>query len=371
MCRLLHLADVHLDAPFGGFGREAAARSAAVLEAFRAIPDLAAERDVEAVLIAGDLFDGPRPAEATVIAVREVIRRLRERSIPTFAVPGNHDARALNPDLYPTALDGAVVFTEPRFGAPATVELASGPLSVYGFAYDRAEEPDPLVGFERREGPGLHVVLVHASLPGAPHWGPGSSLVASPEALARLEVDYVALGDLHRFRGPDELEGSPACYPGSYVGVDFTESGPRGPVLVDLTPGRPPMIERLTTPVREVGEPFSFDVSSFSTDLEVVDGISGRVGAAYPVVVLEGEPSFALDPEAVRAMLEERHGAVSVKDRSRFFAPARLAEISRRNTIAGHVARLALAEIEGAADEEARIEIEQGLRIALRVMEIS
>jgi len=38
MFRLLHLADVHLDAPLGGFGRDADRRRGEVLDAFRALP---------------------------------------------------------------------------------------------------------------------------------------------------------------------------------------------------------------------------------------------------------------------------------------------------------------------------------------------
>lgn len=372
MSRLLHVADVHLDAPLGGFGREADARRAETLDAFRALPGTAEEHEVDAVVIAGDLFDRPRPTETTIIAVREAVRRLAEREIPVFAVPGNHDARALNPGLYPGALDGATAFDAPRFGAPARVPLDPGDLLVYGIAYDAAEEPDPLSTFRRAaDEDATHVVVLHGSIPGAPHWEGGSSLPLPLDRLAALGADYLALGDLHRFRGPDELDGLPAAYPGSFAAVDFTETGLHGPLLVDLEQGAAPRIRRLGSGVREVADPVRVDVSACADDREVAEAVFRLAGAdAYPVATLEGEPAYPLDPDAVQAILEERAGAAMLRDESRFFDPARLAEIARQNTIVGHVARLGLGRIEEASGEE-RIAIEQGLRIALRVLEVS
>lgn len=413
MFRLLHIADVHLDAPLGGFGRDADDRRAEVLEAFRALSGTAADVGADAVLIAGDLFDGPRPSERTVIAVRETVRRMVDAGIPVFAVPGNHDARALNPSLYPEALDGAVCFTEPRFGEPAIVETAAGTLHVYGVAYDAAEEADPLATFEKAGSPAgftgdgtekggdaddgadeggeraregvdrpvegaeaahggsAHVVLLHGSVPGAPHWGGGSSLPLPLESLRALDADYVALGDLHRFRDSGELDGIPACYPGSFAAVDLTEAGLRGPVVVELTPGRAPVLERLASGVREVSEPVEVDVSPCTTDLEVADEIERLVGPdRIPSVDLHGEPAYPLDPDAIRAILDERFGAAGLRDRSRFFEAGRLEELADENTVAGHVARIGITAIEAENDEAERAFLEQGLRIALRVLEV-
>ncbi|MDX1393195.1 MAG: DNA repair exonuclease [Gemmatimonadota bacterium] len=374
MFRLLHLADVHLDAPLGGFGEEADVRRGQVLDAFRAVSDIAIEASVDAVLISGDLFDGPQPGERTVIAVRETVRRLLERGVDVAAVPGNHDARALNPGLYAEALDGAHVFLEPRFGEPARFEREAGELLVYGVGYDAAEEPDPIGTFERgrsRASAAAHVVLLHGSVPGAPHWASGSSLSLAWEGLAGLDVDYIALGDLHRFRAQDELEGLPACYPGSFAAVDMTEAGPRGPVLVRLEPGSTLRLERISSGVREVGAPIAINVSDCVTDLEVYEAAVRVLSPeTYPSIDLEGEPAYPLDPEVIRSMLEERFGAVSLRDRSRFFEVGRLAELSAESTIAGHVARIGLRRIEEADSPEERAAREQGLRIALRVMEV-
>lgn len=370
MYRLLHLADVHLDAPLGGFGREAETRRAEVLDSFRALSEVAVDEEVDAVLISGDLFDRPRPSESAVITVRETVRRLVREEIRVFAIAGNHDARALNPGLYAESLPGAGVFDSPRFGPPVRIEGPEADLFVYGISHDAAEEPDPLSTFRRDQRDGLHVIMLHGSIPGAPHWDAGSALALPLDALAILEADYIALGDLHRHRPPDELEGLPAAYPGSFAAVDFTESGLHGPLIVEIERGSPPRVRRRSSGVREVAPPCSVDVSGCRSDAEVADAVSREAPAeSYPVVTLTGEPSYPLDADTVRTILEERFGALFLRDESRFFDLGRLQELARQNTIAGHVARMGLADIEEV--EEEREVREQALRIALRALEVS
>lgn len=375
MTRLLHLADVHLDAPLGGFRREANARRRELLDAFRRLPDLASDHAVEGVLLAGDLFDGPQPSESTVIAVHETIRRLVEEGVPVFAVPGNHDAYAMNPTLYDEALAGATVFTAPRFEV-ARAQAGEIPLHVYGVAYDAAEEVDPLSTFEKSAGEGLHIALIHGAVPGAPHWEGGTALRLPIESLAALDVDYIALGDYHRFRPPEEFsdhgEAVPACYAGSFAAVDLSEAGPKGYVLVDLAEGQVPAVDFHSSGVREVHRAEPFDLSSFDSEAAVADALGDRLpDSIVPVITLTGEPSFPLDADLIRARLDERFGCATVDDQTRFFDSARLEELASENTIAGHVARLGLERIEAAPTEADRTAIERGLRIALRLMEVA
>lgn len=372
MIRLIHLADVHLDAPLGGFGEHAEERRGQVLDAFRRLPELAAEVEAHAVLIAGDLFDRPRPSDPVTAAVRETVRRLVDGGVHVFAVPGNHDAATLAPSLYRDTLAGAVVFDRPRFQEPASVEVGDESLHVHGLAHDPAEEPDPLGSFPGGSPSGFHVVLLHGSVPGAPHWEAGSALPLPVERLAELDVDYVALGDYHRFRPPGEFgEGVPACYPGSFAAVDVSEVGPKGVAVVELTAGAPPSVA--LHPVGGVPAVVSvdFDVTAYPDEGTVADAVGDRIeGSALPIVRLGGEPSFPLDAERVEALLTERFGFASVEDDTRFYDSDLLQVLAKGKTVAGHVARLGLSRIREAPDEESRGVAERGLRIALRAMRV-
>ncbi|MDX1623131.1 MAG: DNA repair exonuclease [Gemmatimonadota bacterium] len=366
MIRLLHLADVHLGASMSSFGDLAEARREAVLDAFRALPDAAAEEEVHAVLVAGDLFDSAEPPEQALAVAIETFRRLAEGGWPVVVVPGNHDAASLHPNPWGEDLGGARVFLEPRL-ATESVDTEAGPLHVHGLAFDGAIEPDPLAGFEAGGESGVHVALLHGSVPDAPHWE-GAGLRLPVEELAGLGCDYVALGDHHRFRPPEEFgEGSaPACYAGSFAAVDTTETGPRGFVVAEVEAGEPPRVEHRSSGVAPVQDLGAVDVGGRDTVGEVAEAVAERAGeGAIPRVRLVGTPGVPLDEAAVRKRLEERFGHVDLRDETRYYASSRLDELAGRDTVAGHVVRMGRERIERAGSEPDRRVAERALRIAL------
>lgn len=379
MIRLLHLGDVHLGASFSAFGELAGERRSALLAEFRRLPELAAEEGADAVLVAGDLFEAPRPGAELVAAARQTLLALREAGVPAFLVPGNHDALYLDPRPYEELSEVATVFREPEIRGES-VRCEAGELHVYGLAYDRAREPDPLRSFRRLDRPGAHVLLLHGSVIEAPHWRGGESLEIDPGRLGELTVDYIALGDHHRFRPPAEFgswdgpdgEGSvPACYCGSFAALDLTEAGVHGAVLVEVEPGETPRVRRLPSRLRPVQELGEIRVDGLASETQVADAVAARVeGDAVPVATLSGQPSFPLDVDRVRSELSERFGQVRLLDDTRFYASERIGELAERPTVAGQVARLGAERADAAADEVERRVHERALRIALRALDV-
>lgn len=396
--RLLHLADLHLGASCSAFGPLAAARRRAVVEAFRRLPDVALDRRVDAVLVAGDLFDGPRPEPELLSAARETLRRFVDACIPVFLVPGNHDAVTLKVNPYrdlaragrvivqgegtdrrwPVDDDrgrrlaekhAAYILARPAFDGPVTVETDSGPLHVYGIAYDGAECRDPLATFRRSDEPGVHVALLHAAVHDATHWrGSGNVLATDLDALAVLDVDYIALGDYHRHRPPEAFGGPPACYPGSFAATDLTEHGPRGFVVVEIEPGGEPAVEHVDAGVPTVAT-VELDVSGYEDDIQVAEAASRALTpGAVPVLRLVGEPDFPLDADVIVTELSQRHGHARVLDETRYYAAERLSELASRDTVVGHVVRLARERIAAAASAADREVAQRALRVALRAM---
>lgn len=372
--RILHLADVHLGASFASFGPYAGERAEAVMGAFRAIPEVARRNEVQAILVAGDLFDSPRPEERVAAEAREVFRQVLEVVPHVFVVPGNHDPLVF-PGPYADLPAPVHVFSAPEPGKPVSVDTQAGPLHVYGFAYDFAHEPDPLSHFRRTDAEGVHVFLLHGAVRDAPHWTGGDSLRLSRADLAKLDADYVALGDYHRFRPPTEFaaDGSiPACYCGSFAALDHTEAGLRGVVLAELSPRSKPVVELLPTDVPHVQALTDIDVSVCADDLEVVDKVAELVeSGSLPVVTLSGQTEFAIDPARVQAGLASRFSFARVRDQTRYYDSEKLADLATRDDVVGHLARLGLDRIRGASDD---VEVglrERALRKALRALGVT
>ena len=80
--RFLHLADLHLETRFGGAEATRDRLRVAILEAFDAAVDLALERELDAVLIAGDAFDDPLLSRRTELAFVRGVLSLPEQVPP-------------------------------------------------------------------------------------------------------------------------------------------------------------------------------------------------------------------------------------------------------------------------------------------------
>ncbi len=372
MLRILHLADVHIGASLSAFGDAALSRRRSLLDAFRQLPELARSDDAHAVLVAGDVFDRPEPDAESRAAVAETFARLAEAGRPVFVVPGNHDSSTLLRHPWVEPLGGAHVFLAPTFERQS-VETAGGPLHVYGLAYDLGREDAPLSTFARADLPGIHVVLLHASVEFSPHWKIGRNALRLPiETLAALDCDYVALGDYHGFRPPDRFrEGVRACYPGSFAAVDLTETGPRGYVVAELEPGGAPRVHHRASGVAHLADLGDVDVGGSSDQDEVMRRIGERVApGTLPLVRLTGVPDFPLDADVIARRLVERYGFGRVTDASTWYAAARLDRIAEDDTVAAHVVRLARRRIEKAEGDDKAV-VERALRIALGALEVS
>lgn len=192
-----------------------------------------------------------------------------------------------------------------------------------------------------------------------------------PAELAALDADYIALGDYHRFRPPEEFaaDGSvPACYAGSFAALDHTEAGPRGMVLAEVEPGMTATVRLLPSTVPPV-HTIAVDVSTCEDDIQAADRAAALVDAgSLPVATLTGQTEFALDPVRVEAELTARFTFARVNDRTRYYDSARLGDLAARDDVVGHVARIGLTRIRDAAGEDEVRLRERALRRALRAL---
>ena len=91
MLRVLHTADVHLGARHADLGNQAAAQRERQFAAFRATVDLALAEQVDALLIAGDLFDSNTQPRRSVERIVAELKRLTDAAIRVVIIPGTHD----------------------------------------------------------------------------------------------------------------------------------------------------------------------------------------------------------------------------------------------------------------------------------------
>src|SRR5262245_55175034 len=96
MFQFLHAADIHLDSPLKGLERYEGApverTRNATRKALSNLVQLAIDREVAFVVIAGDLYDGDWRDYQSGLFFAGQMSRLKEADIPVVIIAGNHDA---------------------------------------------------------------------------------------------------------------------------------------------------------------------------------------------------------------------------------------------------------------------------------------
>jgi DNA repair exonuclease SbcCD nuclease subunit len=217
---VLHTSDVHLGSDVSGVEEAAFERAVA----------RAREEPVDAVLIAGDLFDHIRVPDATL---RWTAEQLGKLACPVVVIRGNHDVfegKSVYERLMTHAGLEHVHVIDDHDGR--IVEIPGTDVVVWGRAMLEHEPayrpfaglPDPPAGrWTIATGHGLVV-----------EDGPsGRSSPIFPSDLAAVTWDYVALGHVHAY-----LEVRDAPTPVRYPGATATSrNGKPGVVIVDFVPG--------------------------------------------------------------------------------------------------------------------------------------
>lgn len=197
---LLHTSDLHLGSDD---------RPEQALQGFDAILDIARRSSVDALLIAGDLFDGGRVPEELVAYALAALAGL---GCPVVVLPGNHDTPLTSPsDASNEPLSRVHVLKDP---AGQSITFDSLGLSVWGRpVYNHAPGFHPLAGLEPRSHNGWYVAIAHGIVTDE-HTFPERGSPITTEELAQADCDYIALGHAHVFR--DVTRGLvPAFYSGS------------------------------------------------------------------------------------------------------------------------------------------------------------
>jgi exonuclease SbcD len=298
----LHAADIHLDSPLRGLERYENAPieriRGATRRAFERMIDLALERRVDFVLIAGDLHDGDcRDFNAALYLTRE-LGRLRDARIPVFVIAGNHDA-ANKMTRVLRLPDNVRLLQSDR---PETLPLDDHDVRIHGQSFARAAVTENLVLGYPAPVPGCtNIGLLHTCLAGAE--GHESYAPCTVEDLRAKGYDYWALGHIHARRVA--CDDPPVVFAGNVQGRHIRETGPKGCLLVTLDPGggSEQCFQRLDQVRWERGR---VDVSDAHTNDELLERADRTLDALHRS---EDDPECLL---VVRVVL---HGASALNDR--------------------------------------------------------
>ena len=232
----IHAADLHLDSPFKGLKKVspliAEELRKSTFEAFNKVLDLCITEQVDALLIAGDIFDSADQSLQAQITFVNGLKRLEAEGIRCFVCHGNHDPRDAWRSEIPFP-QNTVRFEENVFSSELRPGDPESPL-VYGYSYPTREVRENVVPeFQKVFQPGrVSIGLLHANV-GA-DTGHESYAPCTLNDLSGVGINYWALGHVHT-RHQYEFDNGVAVYPGNIQGRHINEPGPRGVYMVTIT----------------------------------------------------------------------------------------------------------------------------------------
>ncbi|WP_406297507.1 DNA repair exonuclease [Embleya sp. NBC_00888] len=230
--KLLHAADLHIDSPLRGLsgyeGAPAAEIRGAARRAVVNLVDLALAEAVDAVLLAGDIYDGDWKDYHTGLFFTVQMRRLAEADIPVLLVAGNHDADSrITRELRLPA--NVHRFSTAR---PETVAFEDLGLAVHGQGFAVRDVTENLaVSYPAPRGGMFNVGLLHTALTGAE--GHANYAPCSVGDLLSRGYDYWALGHVHAREVVHAAEPW-IVFPGNVQGRHARETGPKGATLITV-----------------------------------------------------------------------------------------------------------------------------------------
>ncbi|MEO3388786.1 DNA repair exonuclease [Mesorhizobium sp. CAU 1741] len=275
--RFIHTADLHLDSPLRSLAMRNSDLAALIGDATRqaliTIADLCIEEQVDALIIAGDLYDGDQTSMKTARFLASQMQRLHEAGIETFITRGNHDAlsRITQELILPPSV---TVFG----GRSQAVELTHGDLAlaIHGLSFAKPHAPEGLLDRYHRPVPDtVNIGIMHTSLAGAP----GHDLYAPCKAsdLHDWGFDYWALGHVHV--RAQHTGDRMVIMPGMPQGRDINEAGEKSVTLVTVNDDRSLTMEERATSVAQF-ERIPVDLSSAKTWREAADLVERSMGIA-------------------------------------------------------------------------------------------
>lgn len=231
--RFIHAADIHLDSPLGHLRSLDPATAKQVAAASRQsvekIVTTAIERQVAALVIAGDLFDGPVRDASCALWIDSQFRKLWAAGIHVVLIRGNHDALS-NASRSVKWSTGVI-----ELGAEkATSHIIDNcGLAIHGQSFGAravyeniaAAYPEAFEGY-------FNIGVLHTSLAGS--HGHDTYAPTSIDVLEGRGFNYWALGHIHQRTVQSLSSRAWIGFSGNTQGRHVRECGPKGCHLVHV-----------------------------------------------------------------------------------------------------------------------------------------
>lgn len=247
--KIIHCSDLHIDCKTKFSAEKRAIFRANLLQGFVDLVEFAEKEGVDAILLCGDIFDDKSPLKRSLKVVQNTI--LTHQNIKFFYIYGNHDEKLQIFDENP---QNFYYFGE-NFEKVDLNDCVIG-----GVSYKRNFD---LSFYEKLkfDAGKTNILMLHVPID-------EDKYSQSLDIKKIFNVDYLALGHIHKRGSGKLLNGGHYCYCGCLRATSFSSLGQTGFELLEIENGR---ITSKFVPFSNLEyQNIDVDLTNFSTFDEVV-----------------------------------------------------------------------------------------------------
>ena len=224
--KMIHCADLHLDSKLNAnLDRDKAAlRRQELLDTFSRLVDYAADNGVDAILIAGDMFDKTHIRKQARSRVIDEIAT--HPDIDFLYLQGNHDRTDFLQDVDITQLPNLKLFSDVEWRGYRYDDVV---VTGREITADNAKTFTMNLVLDQAD---VNIVMLHGQE--SDYEGNDKTQIVPLYELRGKYIDYLALGHIHSYKKAKLDERGEYCYCGCLEGRGFDECGEKGFVLLTI-----------------------------------------------------------------------------------------------------------------------------------------
>lgn len=349
--KFIHIADLHLDAPFtvlNANNRLGEKRREEQLKIFKKVIEYIKENKIEFLFISGDLYENEYVKEKTIEYINELFKEIENTEI--FISPGNHDPYLKN-SYYRTYTwnNNVHIFNN------QIKKYSYENIDIYGYGFeDFYVQNSGIEDIQIENLEKTNILVVHGDVDINSQYNP-----MSYQKLQELKFDYIALGHIHTTNYKEEEK---IVYPGSLVSLGFDEIGNHGMILGDIK-NKNIISEFIKLDTMEFVEK-EIDVTEKNNLEEIIEMINNTEieENKFYKIILKGNRKFNLDINKInkKIILEN---IIKIKDETKINYD--LEKLAKENNIKGYFVAELLEKMKNCDNTE---EIKKAIEIGLEVL---
>lgn len=225
----VHIADMHLDAPFTTLADKqevCKSRRLEQREILKNIVNYIKQNDIKYFFISGDLYEHSSIRQSTIDYINSLFSEIPNTKI--FISPGNHDPYIKN-SFYTTYnwCKNVTIFKE------NIEKISLEDVNIYGYGFTDFYSNRVDLSKIDLDKSKLNILIIHGSLDASDMAQMQYNPISSKE-LETIGFDYVALGHIHKRNCNNIEENKKIIYPGSTNSLGFDELGEHGMIVGEL-----------------------------------------------------------------------------------------------------------------------------------------